>query len=366
MEPSAELHTPLLMVVNPIPSEVFVPIIEFDNVVKEFRAPKRQPGLLGTVRTLFTRQYDIKQAVAGVSFNLDEGELVGYIGGNGAGKSTTIKLLTGILVPTSGEIEVAGLVPWKARQQNALNIGVVFGQRSRLWWDLPLIESFKLVAKMYRVEHRRYERNLARFREILGLDEFLNTPVRQLSLGQRMRGDLAAAMLYDPRIVYLDEPTIGLDVLAKEHIRIFIEEMNREQGTTIVLTTHDLGDVERLCRRILLIDRGKLLYDGPLERLKVEYAPHRVLVVQLAPQGVEGVGVMEAASGNGTVIDVPGTEVLKQAQGKVWLRFDPATTPVPSLIAGITARYPVSDLSIEEPDLEPVIRQIYSERRVRL
>lgn len=339
-------------------------LIRFDNVVKEFRTPKRQPRLIGAVRTLFTRQYNIKQAVAGISFALDEGELVGYLGENGAGKSTTIKLLTGILVPTSGEVEVAGLVPWKAREQNALNIGVVFGQRSQLWWDLPLIESFKLVAKMYRIERDRYERNLSRFRDILGLDEFLNIPVRQLSLGQRMRGDLAAAMLYDPRIIYLDEPTIGLDVLAKEQIRTFIEEMNREQVTTIILTTHDLGDVERLCRRVMLIDRGKLLYDGSLARLKAEYAPHRVLVVQFAPEAIEH--ALDAASGVTPIIDMPGVEVIKQAEGKVWLRFDPTLTPVPSLIASITARYPVSDLSIEEPDLEPVIRQIYSERRVRV
>ncbi len=341
-----------------------MPIIRFDNVVKEFRTPRRQPGLGGALRTLFTRQYDVKRAVAGISFGINEGELVGYLGENGAGKSTTIKMLTGILVPTSGEVEVAGLVPWKARERNALNIGVVFGQRSQLWWDLPLIESFKLVAKMYRIERSRYERNLGRFREILSLDEFLHTPVRQLSLGQRMRGDLAAAMLYDPRIVYLDEPTIGLDVLAKERIRVFIEEMNREQGTTVVLTTHDLGDVERLCRRILLIDRGRLLYDGPLERLKAEYAPHRVLVVQLAPEGISS--MMDQSSLHAPVIDVPGADMIKQEEGKVWLRFDPAVMPLPSLIAGITARYPVSDLSIEEPDLEPVIRQIYEERRVRL
>ncbi|MDP9351883.1 MAG: ATP-binding cassette domain-containing protein [Chloroflexota bacterium] len=339
-------------------------IIQFDNVVKEFRTARRRPGLLGTVRTLFTREYDVKRAVAGISFGIGEGELVGYLGENGAGKSTTIKMLTGILVPTSGEVEVAGLVPWRARERNALNIGVVFGQRSQLWWDLPLIESFKLVAKLYRIEQSRYERNLGRFREILGLDEFLHSPVRQLSLGQRMRGDLAAAMLYDPRIVYLDEPTIGLDVLAKERIRVFIEEMNREQGTTIVLTTHDLGDVERLCRRVLLIDRGRLLYDGPLARLKAEYAPHRVLVVQLAPDAVERAA--DGAPGDAPAIDAPGTEFVKQEDGRVWLRFDPAATPVPSLIAGITARYPVSDLSIEEPDLEPVIRQIYEERRVRL
>ena len=341
-----------------------MPIIRVENVVKEFRTPKRQPGLLGSVRTLFTRQYDIKQAVAGISFTVAEGELLGYTGPNGAGKSTTIKLLTGILVPTSGEVEVAGLVPWEAREQNALNIGVVFGQRSQLWWDLPLIESFKLVAKMYRVERSRYERNLQRFREILDLDEFLNTPVRQLSLGQRMRGDLAAALLYDPRIVYLDEPTIGLDVLGKERIRVFIEEMNRTHGTTFILTTHDLGDVERLCRRILLIDQGKILYDGRVERLKSEYAPYRMLVVQFAPESIER--VMDAASGNGHAIDVPGAELVKQEEGKVWLRFDPALTPVPALIAAITARYPVSDLSIEEPELEPVIRQIYEERQVHV
>lgn len=330
-------------------------IIKVDNVVKEYRTPKRQAGTFGMVRTLFTRQYTTKEAVAGISFTLDEGELVGYIGPNGAGKSTTIKLLTGILVPTSGEVEVAGLVPWRARQQNALNIGVVFGQRSQLWWDLPLIESIKLVRKMYRMDDARYARNFARFSEILGLDEFLATPVRQLSLGQRMRGDLAAAMLYSPRILYLDEPTIGLDVLAKERIRLFIEEINRTDGVTVILTTHDLQDLERLCRRILLIDRGRLLYDGALDRLKERYAPYRVLVIQLAP---------EAAECQALQVEARGVEVVRQDDGTFQLRFDPNMTPVPALIASIMARYPVSDLSIEEPGLEPVIRRIYSERRV--
>src|SRR5262249_12020418 len=261
------------------------PIVVCDNVSKEFRTPKRQPGLLGGLRTLLTREYTLKRAVDGVSFSVDEGELLGYIGPNGAGKSTTIKMLTGILTPTSGTVEVAGLVPWRQREQNALNIGVVFGQRSQLWWDLPLIESFKLIAKMYRVERARYEANLARFRELLDLDDFISTPVRQLSLGQRMRGDLAAALIYDPPIVYLDEPTVGLDVLAKERIRSFIEVLNRDRRTTVILTTHDLGDVERLCRRIILIDRGKVLYDGPIARLKTAYAPHRLLAVQFAPNG---------------------------------------------------------------------------------
>jgi ABC-2 type transport system ATP-binding protein len=335
------------------------PVVVCDNLTKEFRTPKRQPGMLGGLRTLFTRQSTVKRAVDGVSFSVDEGELIGYIGANGAGKSTTIKMLTGILVPTSGEIEVAGLTPWRQRARNALNIGVVFGQRSQLWWDLPLIESFKLIAKMYHMERPRYEANLAHFRELLELDEFINTPVRQLSLGQRMRGDLAAALLYDPRIVYLDEPTVGLDVLAKERIRGFIETMNRERHTTVLLTTHDLGDVERLCRRIILIDRGKLLYDGSIVRLKEAYAPHRVLVVQFAPNG-SGLPVIDAS------LDIPGAEFVRYEEGKVWLRFDPANVPVHSLIAEVTARYAISDLSIVEPELEDVIRQIYQEKQVLL
>ena len=333
-----------------------MPIIRVENVAKEFRTPKRQPGLIGGVRTLFTREYTVKRAVDGVSFSVDEGELLGYIGPNGAGKSTTIKMLTGILTPTSGAVEVAGLTPWRQRERNALNIGVVFGQRSQLWWDLPLIESFKLVAKMYRVEPERYGRNLAHFRELLELDQFMNTPVRQLSLGQRMRGDLAAALLYDPPIVYLDEPTVGLDVLAKERIRTFIEAINRERRTTVILTTHDLGDVERLCRRIILIDQGKLLYDGPIARLKAAYAPHRMLAVQLAADG--------ASLSGDAPLDVPGAEFVRWEEGKAWLRFDPSSIAAHSLIGALTARYPISDLSIVEPELESVVRQIYEQRQV--
>jgi ABC-2 type transport system ATP-binding protein len=334
------------------------PIVTCSHVSKEFRTPKRQPGLLGGLRTLFTRQYEVKRAVDDVSFSLDEGELLGYIGPNGAGKSTTIKMLTGILTPTSGTVEVAGLVPWRQRERNALNIGVVFGQRSQLWWDLPLIESFKLVAKMYRVERERYERNLACFRELLELDEFITTPVRQLSLGQRMRGDLAAALLYDPPIVYLDEPTVGLDVLAKERIRTFIEAINREHRTTVILTTHDLGDVERLCRRIILIDQGKVLYDGPIARLKAAYAPHRMLAVHLAADG--------AGSVSDAPLDVPGAEFVRWDEGKAWLRFDPSSIAAHTLIGALTERYSISDLSIVEPELESVIRQIYEQRQVVL
>jgi ABC-2 type transport system ATP-binding protein len=331
-------------------------IIRVDRLVKTFRSPKRHPGRFGSLRTLFTREYVETRAVDGISFTVQSGELIGYIGPNGAGKSTTIKMLTGILVPTSGEIQVAGLVPWRHREQNALNIGVVFGQRSQLWWDLPLIESFDLVAKMFRVAPDRYRRNLGRFREILGLDDFIDTPVRQLSLGQRMRGDLTAALLHDPRIVYLDEPTVGLDVVAKEAIRTFIAEINRERGTTVILTTHDLADVERLCRRIILIDDGRVLFDGTIERLTASFAPYRMLIVRLAadPDG--------DALGDWS-LELAGVEPAQRDQGALRLRFDPAVISAPELISHVVRRYQVSDLSIVEPELESVIREIYERRK---
>jgi len=323
-------------------------IIRVDGLVKEFRTAKRAPGLAGGLRTLFTRTQRVVRAVDGVSFEVAEGELIGYLGRNGAGKSTTVKLLTGILHPTDGHVEVAGLVPWKAREKNALNIGVVFGQRSQLWWDLPLIESFDLIAVMYRIDRERYRKNLDQFTELLDLGPFINTPVRQLSLGQRMRGDLAAALLYEPRILYLDEPTVGLDVVAKERIRTFIGESNRANGTTVVLTTHDMKDVERLCPRVILIEEGRVLFDGPVAALVARYAPTRVLVLELAD--------------GAATPDLPGTELVRREGARVWLRFDPAQMPVARLIADAYARYLVTDLAIEEPDLEQVVRQIFEER----
>jgi ABC-2 type transport system ATP-binding protein len=325
-----------------------MPIIRVRDLVKEFRTAKRAPGLGGSLRTLFTREEKVTRAVDGVSFELAEGELVGYLGRNGAGKSTTVKVLTGILHPTSGEVEVAGLVPWRDRERNAMNIGVVFGQRSQLWWDLPLSESFEVIAVMYRMEKVRYRRNLARFTELLDMGPFLGTPVRQLSLGQRMRGDLAAAMLYEPRILYLDEPTVGLDVVAKERIRTFIAEANRTDGTTVILTTHDMRDVERLCPRVIVIEAGRVLFDGAVSALVARYAPGRVLVLHLA----DGTATPE----------LPGTQLVKREGPQVWLRFDPAETPVAQLIAEASARYPVTDLAIEEPDLEQVVRTIFDER----
>jgi ABC-2 type transport system ATP-binding protein len=324
-----------------------MPIIETRDLRKVFRTLERTPGLTGTLRTLFSRRYTEKVAVTGVTMALEPGELVGYIGPNGAGKSTTIKMLTGILVPTSGEVRVAGLVPYARRTENARNIGVVFGQRSQLYWDLALIESFELLRAIYNVPRERYRRNLDHFVELLEMGEFLTTPVRQLSLGQRMRGDFAAAMLHDPPVVFLDEPTIGLDVVAKEAIRSFIAEVNRVRGTTFILTTHDLADVERLCRRIVLIDRGTLIYDGEIERLRDEYGTHRTLVVRLC-EPVDHV-------------EMPGTEAQLSDRLTARFRFDRRTMTAEALIRRVAEHYCVSDISIEEPELESIIRRIYRE-----
>jgi ABC-2 type transport system ATP-binding protein len=256
-------------------------------------------------------------------------------------------MLTGILVPTSGEVRVAGIVPYAKRSENARNIGVVFGQRSQLYWDLPLIESFELLRAIYGVSPERYRSNMDYFTKLLEMDEFMSTPVRQLSLGQRMRGDFAAAMLHDPQIVFLDEPTIGLDVVAKEAIRTFIAEVNRERGTTFILTTHDLADVERLCRRIVLIDRGTLIFDGAIETLRDGYGTHRTLVVELcSPE---------------THVELEGTEAELSSPTVARFRFDRRTMSAETLIRRVAERYPVSDISIEEPELESIIRRIYRE-----
>jgi ABC-2 type transport system ATP-binding protein len=324
-----------------------MPIIETQDLRKVFRSVKRIPGAGGALRTLFTRERVERVAVEGVTMSLEAGELVGYIGPNGAGKSTTIKMLTGILVPTSGRVRVAGLVPYQERKRNARNIGVVFGQRSQLYWDLPLVESFELLRAIYAVPREQYRKNLAEFTELLEMSDFMRTPVRQLSLGQRMRGDFAAAMMHDPRIVYLDEPTIGLDVVAKEAIRTFVARINAERGTTVVLTTHDLADVERLCRRIVLIDDGRLIYDGSIETIKEQYGTHRTLVVTL--------------SESAPAFAVPGAELESRIGDVVRLRFDRKAISADHLIRRVTERYGISDVSIEEPELESIIRRIYVE-----
>lgn len=328
-------------------NDAAMPIIRTRALRKVFRTVKRMPGAAGALRTLFSRAYEDKVAVSDVNMDLEAGELVGYIGPNGAGKSTTIKMLTGILVPTSGSIEVGGIVPHEHRNANARNIGVVFGQRSQLYWDLPLIESFELLRAIYSVPQDRYRRNLARFTEILEMEPFLRTPVRQLSLGQRMRGDFAAAMLHDPKIVYLDEPTIGLDVIAKEAIREFVKHINEERGTTIILTTHDLADVERLSRRIIIIDNGTIIYDGGIERIKEQYGTHRTLVLTLTAPHPNP--------------ELDGAELVSNDRGLASYRFDRRRVRADQLIRQATERYDLRDVTIEEPDLESIIRRIYVE-----
>ena len=296
----------------------------------------------------FRRQREVVRAVDGITFRVERGEILGYIGPNGAGKSTTVKMLTGILVPTAGRVSVGGLVPTERRTTLARRIGVLFGQRVQLWWDLPLVESFELLRHMYRVSAERYRANLAAFRELLELDPFVNTPVRQLSLGQRVRGELTAAMLHDPEILFLDEPMIGLDVVAKQRVREFLVRANRERGVTVLLTTHDLADIERLSSRILIIDHGRLIYDGDLAALKRRVGGRRVLVVDLVEPSPP--------------LRVPHGDVVRTDGPRQWIAFDGERTSASELIAAVSAVAPVRDLTIEEPEIEAVVREIYAGR----
>ncbi|MBV8596905.1 MAG: ATP-binding cassette domain-containing protein [Candidatus Eremiobacteraeota bacterium] len=322
-------------------------IIRADRLTKTFRTRKRGQGVMGTLTSLFSRDYEDKVAVREVSFELQAGELVGYIGPNGAGKSTTIKMLTGILVPTSGSCTVNGIVPWIDRTQNGRQIGVVFGQRTQLYWDLPLRESYELLRAIYGIPADRYRHNLREFSDLLGLDEFLQTPVRQLSLGQRMRGDFAAALLHEPRVVFLDEPTIGLDVVAKESIRGFIARTNRDRGTTFILTTHDLNDVEKLCERIIIIDHGQKLYDGSIEAIKRRYGQDRRLTAEIDDYCQE------------CDIDIPGVRVVSIEGHRISFEFDRTRVRADELIVALASRYELKDVTVAEPALETIIREIY-------
>ncbi|WP_327067110.1 ABC transporter ATP-binding protein [Kitasatospora sp. NBC_01302] len=311
-------------------------LIELDYVSRTFSIRTRTGRLRRERREV--------RAVDGLSFTVAAGECVGYIGPNGAGKSTTIKMLTGILVPTSGRLRVAGVDPARDRVALARRIGVVFGQRTTLWWDLPLRDSYELARRLYRIPPPRYRANLARCVELLQLGDLLDTPVRQLSLGQRMRGDLAAALLHDPQVLYLDEPTIGLDVVSRARVREFLREINAS-GTTVLLTTHDLTDIEQLCGRVMVIDHGRVVYDGDLPGLHATGESERVLVVDLA---------REAAP-----IEVPGARVVKVEGSRQWLAF-PAQRSAAPIVAAVAERYPLLDLSVREPAIEDVIARMYA------
>jgi ABC-2 type transport system ATP-binding protein len=322
-----------------------MPQIVVENLVKIFNVAERNPGLWGAIAGLVRRRHRTVTALNGVSFSLEAGELLGYIGPNGAGKSTTVKILSGILVPDSGSVEVLGFTPWKNRIQTVRKIGVVFGQRTQLWWDLPVIESFDLLREIYRVPQDEYKRNKDELIDLLNLPVLLDTPVRQLSLGQRMRCDLAAALLHSPKILYLDEPTIGLDAVSKLAVRDFVKKLNRERGVTIILTTHDMDDIEALCNRVLVINEGNILTDGTLADLRMMVTTERRLTVVLVNE-------------DGDITD-PDAEVISREGRYVTLRFDPESIPPAELIARIVANHEIRDLFVENPPIEEVIAKIY-------
>jgi len=321
------------------------------DLSKHFRTFRRREGVWGSIQNLFIRDYHTVTAVDRVGFSIDRGEMVGYIGPNGAGKSTTIKMLTGILVPTSGEIRVNGFVPFRQRRQYVKTIGVVFGQRTQLWWDIAVIESFKLLRRIYDVPQRDFDARMERFDQILGIRDYLHTPVRKLSLGERMRCDLAAALLHNPPLLFLDEPTIGLDVVAKDHIRQFLRAINREFRTTVLLTTHDLDDIEELCRRIMIIDHGRVLYDGHLERLKQQL---------LRTKQIKFVLKDRAQAGGVAIFSGDGLEVEQVDELTYRIRFDRLKVATADLIRQILSTVEVRDLLIEDEPIEEIVKRIYA------
>ena len=326
------------------------PAIEVRGLSKAFPRRARAAGFRGALRSLFPSRSGQFVTVDNLSFDVEAGEIVGFLGPNGAGKSTTVKMLTGILYPTSGSIRIHGLDPIRDRIANARQMGVVFGQRTQLWWDLPVSDSLDMLRRIYAIPHETYRRNLATFDDVLSLGELMNVPVRRLSLGQRVRADIAAALLHDPRIIYLDEPMVGVDVSARQRIREFIRTINRERGVTVLLTTHEMAAVERLCRRIVLIDHGRMRYDGDLETLRERLGSVRELVVDF----VEPVGALRLPTG--------ATMVRREGQ-RAWIAFERERLTAPTLIAEIQAQREVVDLTFREPEIEQVIHRIYEDGR---
>ena len=315
---------------------------------KYFQVRKHHKGRFAALRNFVTRESTTVKAVDDISFSVKPGELVGYLGPNGAGKSTTIKMLTGLLVPTEGNLNVNDFVPWQERVRYVSRIGAVFGQRTTLWWDLPVIESLELLQHVYKIPSVRFKENLQSFTELLELSPFLGTPVRSLSLGQRMRADICAALLHDPDLLFLDEPTIGLDVVAKERIRQFIKHINEERGTTVLLTTHDLADVQKLCRRVMIIDAGKFLFDGNLDNLQERFGGKRQLIVDFAEDYTDA-----------TVTD---TELINFENNRAIYEFDRRDLSASELIGRVSRHYQIKDLTVQEPDIEATIRTIYEDR----
>ena len=326
-------------------------MIKVENLSKEFKISKKYPVFKGALRSFFSTEYTIKKAVDDISFEINDGEIVGYIGANGAGKSTTIKMMTGILTPSSGRIIVDGVVPYENREKNAKNIGVVFGQKTQLWWDLPVSETFPLLKDIYGVSDEEYEERMNYFKEILGLDEFFLSPVRTLSLGQRMRADLAAALIHNPKIIYLDEPTIGLDVVVKESVRKAIKNINEKYGTTIILTTHDLNDIEELCIRIIIIDKGKKIYDGELEGVKEQFGYLTTIEIQLKDKNnIEKINFRRFKDDDFK---------LDMKESKVNITFNKNNISSADIIGEVMKKSKVIDFNIKETSIEDIVKKMY-------
>lgn len=324
------------------------PIISAAGVSKTFRQLKREPGFAGALRSLFSRTYSEIRAVDGISFAIEPGEAVGYLGPNGAGKSTMIKMMTGILTPSAGTLSVLGREPHSHRIVNASEIGVVFGQRSQLWWDLPVRDSFELNRHIYDIPAARFAENLAGLTAMLDMASYLDRPVRQLSLGQRMRAEIALSLLHDPKILFLDEPTIGLDVVAKDAVRKFLAQVNRERGTTIILTTHDLVDIEEICPRLIMVDDGKLLFDGPLGDLRATLGSRRRLT-------------LEFAKDPGPIAITSATLTADEGAAKHYL-LDSEDVSIVQVISELGPGHGLKDVKVEEPDIEEVIRTFYQNK----
>ena len=324
-------------------------MIELNHISKTFRIAKRNAGMKEAVKALFRKEYTEIKALKDISFTVGDGEMVGYIGPNGAGKSSTIKVMSGILTPDSGRCLIDGLVPWKSRKEHARNIGVVFGQRSQLWWDVPVIDSFELLRDIYKVDEPVYRRNLDQLTQMLDLQEILRTPARQLSLGQRMRCEIAASLLHDPRILFLDEPTIGLVAVSKIAVRDFIRQINKEKGTTVILTTHDMQDIEALTQRILLIGKGQILLDGSLDELKSRNSKVRTLTV---------------AYSGGTFPQWDGIQLVKDSGGHAEFRVDTAVLPVSKAIEYLSASADIQDLSVAGTTAEELVVSLYEEFQI--
>lgn len=325
-------------------------MIEIKSLTKEFKTAVREEGVLGMFKTLFSTKYEVKSAVNNISLKINDGEMVGYIGSNGAGKSTTIKMMCGILTPTRGSIEIDGVEPYKKRKVIASKIGVVFGQKTQLWWDIPLIESFKVLKEIYRISDIDYQERLNFLYEVLGIKDFVNQPVRTLSLGQRMRADLAAAWLHNPKILFLDEPTIGLDVLVKEKIRNAIKMMNEKFNTTVILTTHDMKDIEDLCKRIIIIDKGNIIYDGTLENVKYRFGDLRTLTVTLRNKKTDD----ELYNYEGKLKFLRDEE----NENKLIIKFNAQEITLETVINYAFNQLGATDMKVEEIGIEDVVKRL--------